>query len=94
VEGRLKEAQKMEAVGQLAGGIAHDFNNLLTVILGNVSLELERTAPPESERKRWKEVEGSADRAAQLTNQLLAFSPQQVADPRPMEGRSGSRVRS
>jgi len=85
VEARLRDAQKMEAVGQLAGGIAHDFNNLLTVILGNVSLELERADLPEEERKRWGEVEDAAARAAELTNQLLAFSRRQAADPRPLE---------
>jgi CheY-like chemotaxis protein len=68
----------MEAVGRLAGGIAHDFNNLLTVILGYVE-ELERTQPSPSV----SEVKGAAQRAAQLTSQLLAFSRRQVLQPQP-----------
>ncbi len=85
VEARLRNAQKLEAVGRLAGGVAHDFNNLLTVILGNVSLELDRGDLTPEERVRWREVEAAADRAADLTIQLLAFSRKQILDPRPVE---------
>jgi len=84
VEARLREAQKMEVVGQLAGGIAHDFNNLLTIVLGNASLELEREDLAQETKDRWGEVETAAARAADLTHQLLAFSRQQVMDPQPV----------
>ena len=85
VELRLREAQRMEAVGQLAGGVAHDFNNLLTIVLGNASLELERDDLTEEARDRWSEVDAAAARAAELTHQLLAFSRQQVLDPEPLD---------
>lgn len=84
VEMRLREAQKMETVGQLAGGVAHDFNNLLTIVMGNVSLELERDDTSPEERARWGEVDAAAARAAELTQQLLAFSRQQILDPEPV----------
>ncbi len=71
-EERLRQAQKLESVGLLAGGIAHDFNNLLTGIMGNASLVLEEAGVDSSERIR--EVIHSAERAAHLTRQLLAYS--------------------
>ncbi len=72
-EERLRQAQKLESVGLLAGGIAHDFNNLLTGILGNASLALDsRLAPDAADRVR--QVMSSAERAANLTQQLLAYS--------------------
>jgi signal transduction histidine kinase/CheY-like chemotaxis protein len=74
LEGRLQQAQKMEALGRLAGGVAHDFNNLLTAILGNA--ELIRLAPPGDET--WREDVGeivrAAERAGELTGRLLTFS--------------------
>ncbi len=81
LEGQLRQAQKMEAVGQLAGGIAHDFNNLLTAIVGYATL-LERTLPPDAAaREEAQEIIGAARRAANLTHQLLAFSRKQVLRP-------------
>ncbi len=80
-EDRLRRAQRLEAVGQLAGGIAHDFNNLLTVIIGNVEL-IARELPPRDElRGQIEEVSKAARRAASLTRQLLAFSRKQMMVP-------------
>jgi PAS domain S-box-containing protein len=83
-EDALRQAQKMEAVGQLTGGIAHDFNNLLTVIIGNVDTVLRRfdtTADPRARRSLENALKG-AERAASLTQRLLAFSRQQPLDPK------------
>jgi two-component system cell cycle sensor histidine kinase/response regulator CckA len=82
LEARLRQAQKMEAVGRLAGGVAHDFNNRLTAITGSLTMAL-RSVPEESPARRWLgEVERSAWRAADLTRHLLAFSRQQVIEPK------------
>jgi PAS domain S-box-containing protein len=79
---QLLQAQKLEAVGQLAGGIAHDFNNYLTVILGNVEL-LALDLPEEGTAKRvLGEIEKAGRQSAALTQQLLAFSRAQVLEPR------------
>jgi two-component system, cell cycle sensor histidine kinase and response regulator CckA len=82
LEQQLNQAHKMEAIGQLAGGIAHDFNNLLTVILGNTELLLDPATPIEVQRENAEQIHDTTKRAAALTRQLLAFSRQQVLEPR------------
>jgi two-component system cell cycle sensor histidine kinase/response regulator CckA len=84
LESQLRQAQKMEAVGRLAGGIAHDFNNLLTIISGYSSILLERTGVSGPFHHEAEQIKAAGDRAASLTRQLLAFSRQQVLQPRPM----------
>lgn len=77
VEEALRQSQKMEAIGQLTGGVAHDFNNLLTVILGSIDL-LGRPGLIEEKRQRYlASIKETAERAAKLTNQLLAFARRQ-----------------
>jgi PAS domain S-box-containing protein len=78
LEGRLRQSQKMEAVGQLAGGIAHDFNNLLTAIIGYADLLESGLQADPSLRGSLGEIQRAAERAAGLTRQLLAFSRRQV----------------
>jgi PAS domain S-box-containing protein len=77
LEVQLIQAQKMQAVGQLAGGVAHDFNNLLTVIGGHVEMMMNAAVPLDM-RQRLGDVKQATDRAAALTRQLLAFSRRQV----------------
>ncbi|MDP3177618.1 MAG: response regulator, partial [Spirochaetaceae bacterium] len=74
LEERLVQAQKMEAVGQLAGGIAHDFNNILTAILGYVNLLADDIPESSEARADLEGIRGAASRATNLTRQLLAFS--------------------
>jgi PAS domain S-box-containing protein len=81
----LRQAQKMEAIGQLTGGVAHDFNNLLTVIRGSVDL-LRRPGLSDEKRRTYVDAIGStADRAAKLTAQLLAFARRQSLNPEPFD---------
>jgi PAS domain S-box-containing protein len=85
LEEQLSQAQKMEAIGQLTGGVAHDFNNLLTVIIGNLDiLARERHDVIRRDRALDQAMRG-AQRAATLTQQLLAFSRKQPLDPRPCD---------
>ena len=81
LEDQLRQAQKMEGIGQLAGGIAHDFNNLLTAIRGSASLALASLPPGEGPREDMEQIEQAADRAAALTRQLLAFARRTVLQP-------------
>jgi two-component system NtrC family sensor kinase len=83
-EESLRQSQKMEAVGQLTGGVAHDFNNLLTIISGNIDRAKRGVSDPRAERALDYALVG-AERAAQLTKRLLAFSRRQPLDPRPID---------
>jgi PAS domain S-box-containing protein len=85
-EEALRQSQKMEAVGQLTGGVAHDFNNLLQVIIGNLET-IQRNVPSESGRlqRAAKHAMNGAQRAATLTQRLLAFSRRQPLDPKPLD---------
>ena len=85
LESELLSAQKLESLGRLAGGVAHDFNNLLTGIIGYASLLLERTNGDAELERDLGEIKRAADRAAELTKQLLAFGRRQVLKPRPLD---------
>ncbi|MET0743577.1 MAG: PAS domain S-box protein [Microvirga sp.] len=87
LEDQLRQAQKMEAVGQLTGGIAHDFNNLLTGIVGSLDLMQTRIAQGRTENlERYATAAmSSANRAAALTHRLLAFARRQPLDPKPVD---------
>jgi two-component system, cell cycle sensor histidine kinase and response regulator CckA len=79
---QFRQSQKMEAIGRLSGGIAHDFNNLLGIIIGYAEILQESTRERESDRECVDEILRSGQRAASLTRQLLAFSRQQVLEPK------------
>jgi signal transduction histidine kinase len=86
LEAQLQQAQKMEAVGQLAGGVAHDFNNLLTVMLAECQLvESDPSLSAEDRASSIGEIRGAAERAALLTRQLLTFSRRQLVEPVPID---------
>ncbi len=85
LEEQLLHSQKMEAIGRLAGGVAHDFNNLLTVIRGYSDLMLNDLQASHSMRQEIEEIRRAADRASDLTKQLLAFSRRQVMEPKVLD---------
>ncbi|MDQ1156250.1 PAS domain S-box-containing protein [Sphingomonas sp. SORGH_AS 950] len=80
-EEQLRQAQKLEAIGQLTGSVAHDFNNLLTVIRGSIDLIRRPGFPPERRQRQIEAIADAADRAAKLTAQLLAFARRQPLTP-------------
>ena len=84
LEARLRQAQRMEAVGQLTGGIAHDFNNLLTVIMGNAETLTDLAKDPTT-RKLAEMTTMAAERGAELTNRLLAFARKQALAPKAID---------
>jgi len=85
LEKQLRQTQKMEAVGQLSGGIAHDFNNLLGVIIGYSEILEHRLSPDDPLQKECLQIKKAGQSAASLTRQLLAFSRQQVLEPRVLD---------
>ncbi len=84
-EAELRQSQKMEAVGRLAGGIAHDFNNVLSIILGYSEEILSQSKPTGPMHDALQEIQAAANRAAELTRQLLMFSRQQVLEPKVLD---------
>ncbi|MCC5885650.1 MAG: response regulator [Gammaproteobacteria bacterium] len=82
MEAQLRQAQRLEAIGQLTGGIAHDFNNLLTVIMGNAELLAESSEPGSEAQESATMISASAQRGADLTRRLLAFARKQTLEAR------------
>ncbi len=84
LEEQFRQSQKMDAIGQLAGGVAHDFNNLLAAIMIQADLAA-ATNPPAETRELLEDIQGAAERAAELTRQLLTFSRRQVMQQRALD---------
>jgi PAS domain S-box-containing protein len=84
-EGHVRQLQRLEAVGRLAGGVAHDFNNLLTVIMGRGDILLGRLPADDPHRRDIALIKKTAERAAALTKQLLAFSRKQILEPKVLD---------
>lgn len=82
LEQQFRQAQKMEAIGRLAGGVAHDFNNLLTAIMGYGAMAMDTLPADHSARADLEGIQKTAQRAANLTRQLLAFARRQIIEPR------------
>lgn len=85
LEEQLRNAQQLEAIGRLAGGVAHDFNNILSIIIGHGELLLRSLELDERARNGLEQIQRAAERAASLTQQLLAFSRKQVLQPRVLD---------
>src|SRR5437879_5518691 len=84
-ESEMRQLQKIEAIGRLAGGVAHDFNNVLTVVIGRCQLLLARYQPEHPVYQGLDQIESTAQRAASLTRQLLAFSRNQASARQPLD---------
>lgn len=84
-EAQLRQAQKMESIGQLTGGIAHDFNNMLAIVIGGLDIAERRLGEPEKARRALENAREGANRAADLTRRLLAFARQQPLQPKVIE---------
>ncbi len=82
LENQYRQTQKIDSIGRLAGGVAHDFNNILAVICGHTDLALMQLSPDAPLRSSLECIQDSAERAANLTRQLLAFARRQVIEPR------------
>ena len=85
LERQLTHAQKMEAIGRLAGGVAHDFNNIMTAVMGHAQIASESLPADAPARDDLNQILRAANRASELTRQLLAFARRQVTQPRPVD---------